>query len=130
MTTIPKQIQRGEVWQVRFDPTIGDEIRKERPAIVISLAGVGRLRVRIVVPITTWDDRYVQQFWKVFLQATPANGLTKNSAADTIQVKSVSEERFVRKLGDLDTDNLEAVVAGVALCIGFNIETPTPADGE
>jgi len=40
MAPAPK---RGDVWLVHFDPTVGAEIRKVRPAVVVSVAGVGRL---------------------------------------------------------------------------------------
>lgn len=49
MTTMPL---RGEVWRIRFDPAEGTEIRKVRTAVVISENAVGRLRLKIVVPIT------------------------------------------------------------------------------
>jgi mRNA interferase MazF len=45
---------RGEVWDIRFDPSVGAEIQKIRPAVVISLDSIGRLPLRIVVPITEW----------------------------------------------------------------------------
>ncbi len=48
--------QRGEIWMVRFDPSVGAEIRKIRPAVVVSLDNVGRLPLRIVVPLTDWQD--------------------------------------------------------------------------
>lgn len=43
---------RGEVWLVSFDPSLGAEIRKVRPAVVINIDEMGRLPLRIVVPIT------------------------------------------------------------------------------
>ena len=49
---------RGEVWRIRFDPAEGDEIKKVRTAVVISENAVGRLRLKIVVPITEWKQRY------------------------------------------------------------------------
>jgi mRNA-degrading endonuclease toxin of MazEF toxin-antitoxin module len=57
MTTNPTPI-RGEVWRIRFDPSEGDEIKKVRMAVVVSQNAVGRLRLKIVVPITEWKPRY------------------------------------------------------------------------
>jgi mRNA interferase MazF len=48
--------QRGEVWMVNFDPTIGTEIRKIRPAAVISSNTIGVLPIKLVAPITDWKD--------------------------------------------------------------------------
>ena len=49
--TTPK---RGEIWRVNLDPTIGAEIKKIRPVIVISSDAVGKLPLKLVVPITEW----------------------------------------------------------------------------
>ena len=69
--------QRGEVWKVRFDPSVGAEIGKSRPAVVVSLSTAGKLPLRIVVPLTEWKPKYVLAPWMVFVQATPMSGLTK-----------------------------------------------------
>lgn len=49
--------KRGEVWNVNFDPSVGAEIRKIRPAVVISSDAVGRLPIKIVVPATEFVSR-------------------------------------------------------------------------
>ena len=67
MTTNPTPI-RGEVWRVRFDPAEGDEIKKVRTAVVVSEDAVGRLRLKIVVPITEWKPRYASYPWFVRLR--------------------------------------------------------------
>src|SRR5215204_1782516 len=68
---------RGEVWRIRFDPAEGDEIKKVRTAVVMSENAIGRLRLKIVVPITEWNPRYANYPWFVFLTPTPTNGLTR-----------------------------------------------------
>lgn len=109
---------RGEIWTLRFDPVQGAEIGKTRPAVVISPPSVGRLPLRIVVPVTEWDARYTTAPWLIYLKARTPNGLTKDSAADCFQVKSVSVNRFVKKLGSLRAVEIEEIAAGVALCVG------------
>jgi mRNA interferase MazF len=109
--------QRGEIWEVRFDPSEGDEIRKIRPAVIINLSGVGRAALRIVVPITGWQPSFARFFWMVKLVPASANGLSKESAANASQVKSVSTTRFIRKLGDITADELQDIVDAVIYCI-------------
>src|SRR5712691_6299304 len=77
--------QRGEIWMVQFGPSVGAEIRKIRPAVVISLDTVGRLPLRIVVPLTDWQDPFAHLPWFVQLPMLPTNGLTKDSGADAFQ---------------------------------------------
>lgn len=109
---------RGEVWYVHFGPQVGAEARKCRPALVISVNGVGKLPLRIVVPITDWKPHYKQFPWFKKLGPHPSNGLSKDSGADGLQAKSVSLNRFSHKSGQVKAHELEAVVASVALCIG------------
>ncbi len=83
--------KRGEVWLVNFDPTIGTEIRKTRPAIVISSDAVGRLPIKLVAPVTDWKDHYVANVWHVRLIPNGTNGLTKLSAVDALQLRGLDE---------------------------------------
>lgn len=112
---VPK---RGEVWLIDFDPAVGAEIQKVRPALVISVDTIGRLPLRLVVPITDWKPHYAGFPWFIELPATPASGLTKDSGADTFQTKSLSENRFVQLLGEVAPAQLDAVASAIALCVG------------
>jgi len=117
MATAPTP-KRGEVWLIDFDPAVGAEIRKCRPAVVISMDAIGRLPLRIVVPITDWKPQYAFFPWFVELPADSTNGLLKDSGADCFQAKSVSETRFVRRLGELTTAQLDQIASTIALCVG------------
>jgi mRNA-degrading endonuclease toxin of MazEF toxin-antitoxin module len=78
MATVPAP-RRGEIWLVDFDPAVGAEIRKLRPALVISVDAIGRLPPRIIVPVTDWKTQYAHYPWFVELPASPSNGLAKHS---------------------------------------------------
>ena len=51
-------IKRGELWLINLDPTIGQEIKKTRPAVVVSSNSIGKLPLKIIVPITDWKLSY------------------------------------------------------------------------
>jgi mRNA interferase MazF len=110
--------QRGDVWLVNFDPTVGAEIRKVRPAVVVTVMGIGRLPLQIVVPLTDWKPHYASASWLVPVPANAVNGLSKDSAADAFQVKSVSERRFVKRLGEVTNQQLNDITTAIALCVG------------
>jgi mRNA interferase MazF len=112
-------LSRGEIWLVNFSPSVGDEIQKKRPAVVMSIRAGYSHRLQIVVPITSWQARFAGDFWMVPILSTPTNGLDKDSAANAFQVKSVSEARFDRKLGTLTAAEMEDISAAIVLCIGF-----------
>lgn len=108
---------RGEVWRVGLSPTRGAEIQKTRPCVVVSAAGAGRLPLRIVVPITGWNERYARFAWLVRLDPKAANGLAKTSAADAFQVRSVSLYRFVERVGSLPDALVDRIASAIALCV-------------
>ena len=112
--------KRGEVWLINFHPQVGHEISKQRPAVVVSVDAIGRLPLRIIVPITAWNDRYYASPWLIRIRPTAANGLSKDSAADSFQVKSMSTQRFIKRLGMLSKVATDESADGVALCTGFS----------
>jgi mRNA interferase MazF len=119
MNKSPLVVSRGEVWEVRFDPSEGDEIRKIRPAVVMNVPSAGRMALQIVVPITGWQPQFVGYFWMVHLFPTGTSGLSKESVADAFQVKSVSINRFRRKIGNLNTVEINQIAAAIVICIGY-----------
>jgi mRNA interferase MazF len=96
---------------------VGSEIRKIRPAVVINRDSIGRLPLRLVVPITDWKSRYDAFHWFTFLPADATNGLTKDSGADAFQVKSVALSRFVQRIGVASQSQLNAIATTIAICV-------------
>ena len=91
--------QRGEVWLVNFDPTIGTEIRKTRPALVVSSDAVGRLPIKLVAPVTDWKEHFAPNIWHVRIDPDPTNGLTKVSAVDALQLRGMDQPTFRSEVG-------------------------------
>ncbi len=111
--------QRGEIWEVELDPTRGSEMQKTRPAVVVSSPSLAHIPVRIIVPVTSWRPRFAKRLTMVPLSATPRNGLLNDSAADPLQIRSVALERFVKIVGYTTADEIDQIVAGVAICINY-----------
>jgi mRNA interferase MazF len=110
-------MKRGEVWLIALDPTVGSEIRKTRPAVIVSDDAVGILPLKVIVPITEWKSRYAAAPWMVRVNRSATNGLNKPSAADALQVRCVSEQRFVRRLGELSPANMLDIEEALALVL-------------
>jgi mRNA interferase MazF len=111
-------INQWEIWMVDFNPTKGQEISKLRPAIVVNDQHLGKLNLRVVVPIT---DVKVVNVWHHEIIPNKANGLSKNSAADCFQLKSLSCDRFVKKIGSLDTINQPYIQLKMMLVLGLKV---------
>lgn len=110
-------MRRGEVWLINLDPTVGAEIRKSRPAVIFSSDLMGALPLRVIIPLTDWKERYTAAPWMLRIEPDARNGLSKTSAADCFQIRSVSERRFVNKLGELPSQTLDQIVERVSLVL-------------
>jgi mRNA interferase MazF len=113
-TVIPK---RGEIWLVNFDPTVGAEIKKVRPAVVISSNAVGKLPIKLIAPITDWKPSFSENIWHVKIEPDEINCLIKASAIDVLQLRGVDIQRFIRKLGNILDDTMSEITIAIAIII-------------
>ena len=115
-------IKQGEIWLINLDPTIGAEIKKTRPSIIVNDNSLGKLPLKIIVPITDWKDRYEIAPWMIKIEPDNKNGLTKTSSADCFQVRSVSQERLARKIGTISEKLMDDIRIGLSKVLSIDIE--------
>jgi mRNA interferase MazF len=115
-----KIMRRGEIWLYNANPTIGDELSKIRPAIIVNSDDIGTLRLKVIVPITGWNETFTDVPWMVRLNPTVENQLTKISSADTFQVRSGSQQRLIRQLGTIDTATMEQIAQALAVVLSID----------
>ena len=87
--------------------------------MVVSSPALDEAPVRIIVPLTTWRAEYAGRINKLHIAASDRNGLHTESAADFLQVRSMSTQRFIKRIGMLDAEQVEEVVAGVVIAIDY-----------
>ena len=105
--------RRGDVWLVSFDPGIGGEIQKTRPALILSNDTANALLNRVqVVPISSQVDRLYPA--EAFITL---NGERRKAMAD--QITTASKQRLIRHLGALAPEDLAGVVRVVCLQLGI-----------
>jgi mRNA interferase MazF len=97
----------GSIWLVCFDPSVGTEIRKTRPAVVISGTSFNQRRKVTVLPITSSrpDDRLLP----VVVAVDSENGLNVDSFIACIDPMTFDKQRLVKQLGMLDGEKLRQV---------------------
>ncbi len=110
-------MRRGEIWLLNLDPTLGAEIKKTRPVVIVSHDSVGILPLRVIVPITHWQERYEVAPWLVKIEPSTINGLLRTSGADTFQIRSVAQQRFVKKLGELSNEEMDRIAKALAIVL-------------
>lgn len=106
---------------IDFDPTVGAEIKKVRPAVVISSDAVGKLPIKLIAPVTDWKPYFLQNFWHVKVEPDPTNGLTKVSAIDTLQLRGVDLQRFIRRLGNVSELTMSEIAVAIVSVIEFEV---------
>jgi mRNA interferase MazF len=107
-------MKRAEIWLINLDPTLGAEIKKTRPAVIVNDDSLGILPLRVIVPITDWKPHYDSAIWMVKIETDAQNNLTKTSSADCFQIRSVSKMRFVRKIGEVSDEVMSDIEEGLA----------------
>jgi mRNA interferase MazF len=112
-------MNQGEIWLVDLDPTLGAEINKTRPALIISDNRLGKLPLKIIVPITGWKEHYSIAPWMIKIEPHKRNGLGKISSIDCFQIRSVSQRRLVEKIGEITVDEISKVHEGVLRVLGL-----------
>ena len=113
-------MKRGEIWLINLDPTIGAEISKKRPALIINEDGVGKLPLRVVAPITNWKPHYRIVPWMVHLPSNDTTHLDKESSADCFQARSISEKRMIQKIGEVTPEQMQRAERGLAIVFGLD----------
>ena len=105
-------MKTGEIWLVNFFPSVGDEIKKTRPAVVVGNDMIAGLDLRIVVPITNVGK--IVRPWHIRIKPSNSNNLTKESFVECFQLKFVSHLRFGRRIGSLSSADMDSVKVCIA----------------
>lgn len=111
--------KRGEIFLTALDPTVGREIRKTRPAVVIQNDISNRLTgITIVAPITS-TVRFPLNTVHVLLPADHGTGLSVTSVALLNQIRAVDQTRLIKRLGAIDVEISERVDEAIKLSLGL-----------
>lgn len=107
-------MKRGEIWWVNFDPSVGGEIKKKRPAVIISNNAANKFLNRVqVVPLTGKTERLYPS------EALVAFG-SKESKAMADQLATVSKLRLINCAGVISEEDMSNVEEAVKIQLGIH----------
>ncbi|MEK6900143.1 MAG: type II toxin-antitoxin system PemK/MazF family toxin [Nanoarchaeota archaeon] len=112
------EVKRGEIWLVNLDPTVGHEIQKQRPAIIIQNdIGNKYSSITIVAPITSQG---IDKIFPMEILLTSENsGLKKESKALFNQIRAVDKRRLIKKIGNIDKETIEKMNEAITISLGL-----------
>jgi mRNA interferase MazF len=111
--------RRGEIYLTALDPTVGREIRKTRPALIIQNDASNRLsEVTIVAPITS-TVRFPLSPVHVLLASDSKTGLSTTSVVVLNQIRALDRLRLIKRLGIVDKQTMEQVDDAIKISLGL-----------
>jgi mRNA interferase MazF len=111
MSKVKKELARGDVFWARLDPTIGSELQKTRPVIVLSINPLNKARKTVVVvPLSTSAPAI--EFLNVALKG--------GSVARCEHIRSIDKTRLADKIGSISGADMEKIEEGISRILGMN----------
>ena len=110
--------KRGEIYLTRFDPTLGAELQKTRPALILQNDVANRYSPITIVAAITSRPRDRDRPTNI-LVGTPEGGLTSDSTVLLNQIRSVDTQRLIRRLGTLTSDTMRRVDQALLISLGL-----------
>lgn len=113
--TFPK---RGEIYLVNFDPTIGSEIKKTRPALIIQNDVSNEHSPIIIVAAIT--SKYDEKLYPTEVSITKnEGGLSQDSVILLNQIRSIDKQRLVKRIGKLDERKIKKIDLAIKISLGL-----------
>ena len=112
-------IRRGEIYLVSFDPTVGHEIKKTRPALVIQNDVGNHYSSLTIVAAITSKVSTVPYPVEVIIEPSKANGLEAVSAIRLDQIRTVDKQRLIKRLGAIDSALVHKVDGAIQISLGL-----------
>ena len=87
--------------------------------VVVNSPALDEAAARLIVPLSDWRSEFTGRINKLRIPVSGRNGLDEESAADFMHVRSVAKGRFLKRVGALDAEQVEEIVAGIVIALDY-----------
>ncbi len=98
-------MKQGEIWNINLGKKYETDGGAKCPVVVINDDTISILPVRVIVPLTTWQDEFDDAIWLIRVDPNNENNLARTSAVDAFQMHTIPTTRFIKKLALLQFKN-------------------------
>ena len=112
-------MNQGDIWLINLSPTVGAEMTKTRPCVIISSNEIGILPLKVIAPITDYKPHYSSVPWMVELYPDGVNNLSKRSVIDLFQLRSISQIRLIKNIGKVTEEVFQKIIDAIKIVFGI-----------
>jgi mRNA interferase MazF len=102
-------MKQGEIWDINLGKNHETDGGAKCPVIVINDDTISILPVRIIVPLTKWQDEFADAIWLIRVDPNNENNLGRTSAVDAFQMHTIPITRFIRRIGIISVQELQHI---------------------
>jgi mRNA interferase MazF len=110
--------QRGDIYLVSFDPTVGAEIQKTRPALIIQ-NDIGNQYSPVTIVAAITSKFYLPPYPTEVVMESLDSGLNQRSAVALNQIRSVDRQRLIKRIGRASADVMGRVDRAIQISLGL-----------
>ena len=102
-------MKQGEIWDINLGKNHATDGGAKCPVIVINDDTISILPVRVIVPLTKWQDEFDDAIWLIKVDPNNENNLDRTSAVDAFQMHTIPTTRFIRRIGIISVQELQHI---------------------
>ena len=102
-------MKQGEIWDINLGKKYETDGGAKCPVVVINDDTISILPVRVIVPLTTWQDEFDDAIWLIRVDPNSENNLTRTSAVDAFQMHTIPITKFIKKIGTVSVQELQHI---------------------
>lgn len=112
-------MQQKDIYEVDLSQANSNKVIKKGLCVILSNNEMKSLPLKIIAPIIKYKDSYNGILWLIKIDPDDVNNIKSTCAIDIFQLRSISEKRFVKKIGEISDDDFKKCIKAINLVFGI-----------